>query len=250
MLGQKIKSLRLSNNLTLEELATKLNSKYPDTINFNKGKLSKWENNKEEPKLSSVRLLADFYGIGIDDLYDDGQSKQSRDNSIENIYKQLSPSRQTKVYDFATHQLNEQTKYKNNDKIVSIKEFKTHEVELAGKVSAGGGTYNDKNFIETVEVESMPSHYDLAFQVSGDSMYPTFEDGEIIFVKETCDVYNGQIGVVEINKEAYVKKMYLEGKRLRLVSLNCDNKEDGSRLYPDFYADDHDELFIIGRVIL
>lgn len=171
-------------------------------------------------------------------------------DSITKTSSMLSPSRQTKVYDFATHQLNEQTKYKNNDKIVSIEEFKIHEVELAGKVSAGGGAYNDKNYIETVEVESMPSHYDLAFQVSGDSMYPTFEDGEIIFVKETCDVYNGQIGVVEINKEAYVKKMYLEGKRLRLVSLNCDNKEDGSRLYPDFYADDHDELFIIGRVIL
>ena len=127
---------------------------------------------------------------------------------------------------------------------------KSTTVEIAGKLSAGGGTYNDKNCVETVEVGSTPSHYDLAFQVTGDSMYPTFEDGEIVFVKETNDVYNGQIGAVEINGEAFIKKMYLEGNRLRLVSLNADVDKNGNRLYPDFYSDELDDLYIIGRVII
>ncbi|WP_331274378.1 helix-turn-helix transcriptional regulator [Streptococcus equi] len=56
MIGNKIKELRKSHKMTLEELADNLNKKYPNTINFNKGKISKWENNKEEPRLSSVKI--------------------------------------------------------------------------------------------------------------------------------------------------------------------------------------------------
>ena len=171
-------------------------------------------------------------------------------SSIETIYNQLIPERQSKVYNFAKHQLDEQTRLQTNNKVIVMMPTKSTTVEIAGKLSAGGGTYNDKNCVETVEVGSTPSHYDLAFQVTGDSMYPTFEDGEIVFVKETNDVYNGQIGAVEINGEAFIKKMYLEGTRLRLVSLNADVNENGDRLYPDFYSDELDDLYIIGRVII
>lgn len=71
MLGNRMKQLRLSKKITLEELASRLNERYPDTVNFNKGKLSKWENGKEEPKLSSMRILADYYNTSIDSFYDE-----------------------------------------------------------------------------------------------------------------------------------------------------------------------------------
>lgn len=66
MIGTKIRELRKNNKLTLEELADALNQKYPNTINFNKGKISKWENNKEEPRLSSVKIIADFFDVPLD----------------------------------------------------------------------------------------------------------------------------------------------------------------------------------------
>lgn len=171
-------------------------------------------------------------------------------SSIETIYNKLIPERQSKVYNFANRQLDEQTRLQTNNKVIVMMPTKSTTVEIVGKLSAGGGTYNDKNCVETVEVGRTPSHYDLAFRVTGDSMYPTFEDGEIVFVKETNDVYNGQIGAVEINGEAFIKKMYLEGNRLRLVSLNADVDKNGNRLYPDFYSDELDDLYIIGRVII
>lgn len=196
-------------------------------------------------KVENVIKMADGLGMKAEDLFD-GESK----NSITTIYNQLIPERQSKVYDFAKHQLDEQTRLQTNNKVVVMMPTRSTTVEIAGKLSAGGGTYNDKNCVEIVEVGSTPSHYDLAFQVTGDSMYPTFEDGEIVFVKETNDVYNGQIGAIEINEEAFIKKMYLENNRLRLVSLNTDIDESGNRLYPDFYADELDDLFVIGRVII
>lgn len=203
-----------------------------------------WIKGKTYPRIDKIEMLANYFGVSKSDLVEDSIS------SIETIYNQLIPERQSKVYDFAKHQLDEQTRLQTNNKVIVMMPTKSTTVEIAGKLSAGGGTYNDKNCVETVEVGSTPSHYDLAFQVTGDSMYPTFEDGEIVFVKETNDVYNGQIGAVEINGEAFIKKMYLEGNRLRLVSLNADVDKNGNRLYPDFYSDELDDLYIIGRVII
>lgn len=197
-------------------------------------------------KVENVIKIADGLNMKAEDL-------MSLDNtqSIFTIYNQLDQKRQAKVYNFADRQLREQ-KYGVADagKIVPLKPRVKQTVDIYGRLSAGGGAYNDKAVIETVEVDSAPSKYDMAFVVAGDSMEPMFEDGEVVFVNETQDIFNGQIAAIEINNEAFIKKIYLEDKRMRLVSLNTDIKADGSRLYPDFYADECDNLFVIGRVIM
>ncbi|EAC8477252.1 XRE family transcriptional regulator [Listeria monocytogenes] len=81
MLGKKIQQLRKNRNMTLEELAADLNKNYPDTLNFNKGKLSKWENEKEEPKLSSARILADYFGVSLDYLLERESIREEFDDS-------------------------------------------------------------------------------------------------------------------------------------------------------------------------
>ncbi|MEW4691871.1 helix-turn-helix transcriptional regulator, partial [Streptococcus anginosus] len=92
MIGNKIKELRKIHELTLEELADSLNKKYPNTVNFNKGKISKWENNKEEPRLSSVKILADFFNVPLD-FFNDENINQPQ---ILSIYNQLEQPRQEK----------------------------------------------------------------------------------------------------------------------------------------------------------
>lgn len=197
-------------------------------------------------KVENVIKIADGLNMKAEDL-------MSLDNtqSISTIYNQLDQKRQAKVYNFADRQLREQ-KYGVADagKIVPLKRREPKTVDIYGRLSAGGGAYNDKSVIETVEVDSAPSKYDMAFVVAGDSMEPMFEDGEVVFVNETQDVFNGQIAAIEINDEAFIKKIYIEGKRMRMVSLNVDTDKDGKRLYPDFYADECDNLFVIGRVIM
>lgn len=197
-------------------------------------------------KVENVIKIADGLNMRAEDL-------MSLDNtqSISTIYNQLDQKRQAKVYNFADRQLREQ-KYGVADagKIVPLKRREPKIVDIYGRLSAGGGAYNDKAVIETVEVDSAPPKYDMAFVVSGDSMEPMFEDGEVVFVNETQDVFNGQIAAIEINDEAFIKKIYIEGKRMRMVSLNVDTDKNGKRLYPDFYADECDNLFVIGRVIM
>ncbi|EOW2621773.1 helix-turn-helix transcriptional regulator, partial [Enterococcus hirae] len=136
----------------------------------------------------------------------------------------------------------------------AVDEDEKQEVPYVGLLSAGHGcpNYDKERPLGTVTMREsqIPSHYDLAFMVNGNSMHPTFENGEIVFIKLTPHVMNGQIGAVEINGEAFLKKMYVENRRLRLVSLNCECDENGNRLYPDFYSDEYDDLYVIGRVIV
>lgn len=242
-MNEIIKMKRLEKNMSLEDVGK--------LVGVGKSTVRKWENGMIE-NMGRDKIVALSKALDISPIDILGMSeKDLPKSSIESIYNQLDQSRKTKVYNFADRQLREQ-KYGVADagKIVPLKPRKKIPVGIYGRLSAGGGAYNDKSVIETVEVDSAPSKYDMAFVVTGDSMYPTFEDGEVVFVNETQDVFNGQIAAIEINNEAFIKKIYLEGKRMRMVSLNVDTDKNGKRLYPDFYADECDNLFVIGRVIM
>lgn len=83
-LGSKIRNLRKQNKLTLEELADKLNDQNPDS-SFNKGRLSKWENDSDEPRISSLKQVADFFGVSIDYFFDDNSNNQKKNDSPDTI---------------------------------------------------------------------------------------------------------------------------------------------------------------------
>lgn len=240
-LGHNIKMFRKQKNITQDQLAGMLANVYPDTINFNKGKISKWENNKEMPYLSSAKLLADFFGITIDDLInkkfssDDAQFDQCGNvtsyNSISKFYNQLNEKRRLKVNHFIINQLEEQ------------KNESTKVVYIYSKLSAGTGIIDlDPYHVEEIVFDGYIPKHDMAFIVEGDSMQPTFQNGEVVFVEKNTDVHSGQFAAIQINEEAFIKKIYIEDSRLRLVSLNSE--------YEDIYTNKDDDIRVIGKVIL
>lgn len=228
MFSENLKYLRSKFNMDQIDLAEKLGRKSSSSI-------SEWEKGKYTPKAKTLAEIASIFSVDLDDLMNVDLSTQVKPNNITVIYNKLDTPRQKKVYSFAEDQLEEQ------NKVVSIEETQT--VYLNSKLSAGTGIL-DLDPTDTKEIEYngyVPKH-DLAFKVSGDSMYPTFEDGEIVFVEKTPDIYNGQFIAVQINEAAFLKKVYIEDDCLRLVSLN---KE-----YDDIITNGNDDIRVIGRVIL
>lgn len=73
-LGKKIRQLRFRASLTQEQLAEKLGVA-PQSV-------SKWENAVAMPDISTLPLLAEVFGVTIDDLFD--LSAEQRLNRIEN----------------------------------------------------------------------------------------------------------------------------------------------------------------------
>lgn len=240
MIGNKIKELRKSHNLTLEELADTLNKKYPDTINFNKGKISKWENNREEPRLSSVKILADFFNVPLD--YFNGIDIDQAE--ILTIFNQLDEERQEKVVDYATVLLNEQVsmktttvleKYKNDDYVIDYVE---------GLVAAGHGTFQEDNLHMEVKLraEDVPENYDTIAKVAGDSMEPLIEDNDLLFIKVTSQVEINSIGIFQINGKNFVKKLKRDyDGSWYLQSLNSG--------YEEIHLSENDDIRTIGEVV-
>lgn len=68
--GSKLKMIRLLRNLTLDEVAKAMNEIVPESegISYNKGKISKWENDTAEPNLYALKYLLDFYQVSFDDV--------------------------------------------------------------------------------------------------------------------------------------------------------------------------------------
>ncbi|MGJ8731186.1 helix-turn-helix domain-containing protein [Listeria aquatica] len=240
-MGDRIKRLRIEMGLTQEELGKRVGLKRAAINKYEKGNVENMKRSIVE-KMSSLFSVSPSYLMALDE-------SNSEKNTIFQLYNKLEKTRQERVYRYAEQQLNEQ----ENEKVIQAN-FSGNDIDVAGKVAAGLGTQNfDKTqplFTIRMNKEDIPSDYDLALQVTGNSMEPTFEDEEIIFVKEQNEFQNGMIAAVEINEEAFIKKIYKEENRIRLVSLNRDTDESGNRLYPDFYADEKDELYLIGRVVL
>lgn len=234
-IGQRIRNLREMKNMTQTELSQSLGMKTYTTV-------SKWESDDNFPKGRDLKKLSELFGVSSDYLL--GLKTIKNVSSIETIYNKLEKPRQTKVYNFAEQQLEEQ-----NSNVVQFPVQNNHE-EVQAYLSAGTGILNyyeaDKDI---VEVPADAPEHDWIFKIVGDSMKPLFDTGDIVYVdefKQGIDtIQNGRIYVVEVDGEAYIKKVYVyeETKTLRLVSLNKD--------YIDllFRFEDSDIKFI-GRVII
>ena len=73
MFGKKLSAARKGKGLTLEQLADMYNKKYDGGMS--KGTLSKYENEKQEPMISTVGNLAAILGVSVDYLIDETDNK-------------------------------------------------------------------------------------------------------------------------------------------------------------------------------
>lgn len=224
--GERIKARRKELKISADDIANKLGVSRSTIFRYEKGDIEKMPTET----LNEIASILHTTPQSLMGWYD--SSKE-----ITTIYNRLNSDRQTKVYNYAQHELEEQ------NKIIDISEYQENDIYLQSLVSAGTGILDlDPTYGEYVPYEGeVPNHYDLAFKISGNSMVPTFEDGEIIFVEKYPNPINGAIMVVQIDEQAYIKKVYLENDNLRLVSLNQD--------YDDILADGNNNIRIVGKVV-
>ncbi|MDQ7067760.1 MAG: S24 family peptidase [Sulfurimonas sp.] len=112
--------------------------------------------------------------------------------------------------------------------------------------SAGHGCINGECEATniTISKDMLPSFSTKieAIRVSGNSMTPTIEDEDIVFIdKNQTDPINGKIYVVYLCEEVYIKRLFIEPKTKDII-LNSDNP-----IFPQLKADCED-FRIIGLV--
>ena len=103
MLGDKIKLYRENKKMTQNDLA--------DILEVSSGTISKYESGALEPNIESLKKLADFFGITIDELLKD---EEKFDFSNVNVLKALREQKEMKLKGNLYHQTQVSFAYNTN----------------------------------------------------------------------------------------------------------------------------------------
>ena len=241
ILGNSIKEVRKSKKLTQKKLA--------ELTGFKQNTISNHENGNRQLDEGDIRIYAQALGVSPQYLFDLSKpSSVDTTPTIQTIYDELKPPRQAKVLNYAERQLKEQrneeeTKINEVSEVISL-----YQVEVVSETAAACGFnygfgYDDIDR-ENIEVDEQPPRHDIATKVSGDSMQPDYQDGDILYlVDKGLTTYNGDLAVIPYGDRSYFKKIYTENGRLRLVSLN-DKYEDIILDFPPA-EDTHIKIFAV-----
>lgn len=216
--GQRLKTLRKEKKMSQEKLGS--------LLNISKVAVSNWENGKSFPTLDNLNELAKVLEVDTDYFTEHGE--------IIRIYSHLNKSNQHKVVNYSSELLEQQISDDNN--IVDLYSYKTYEGLSAG---TGYSYFNDGDYTLTYSTENI-SH-DFASWVVGDSMEPELPNGDVVLIKQSTNLDDGDIYAVEFNEQTYVKKVYRHKTYLRLVSINEN--------YDDIFAPYEENPRIIGKIV-
>ena len=225
-----IVSLYTEKNWSLSEFARRLG--------LPKSSLSRYFNKSREFPINKVYKFAEVLGVPSEYILG---INESTDDILE-IYNKLVSERKKKVYNYAEQQLDEQHNIIELSDYIQ-EETEWYDVKFYGSVSAGTGLYLDDEQVETISfgADMVPASTDFCLKVNGDSMEPTFHNGDYVFIKRETEFRNGTIGAVIVNGEAYLKKLYITEDSIKLVSLN--------KKYQDITVTDTDNFKYVGTVV-
>jgi repressor LexA len=155
-----------------------------ETLGFKYSTVSEWLSAKKYPRMDKIEQLAEYFGVKKSDLIEDSTPNAEIISTGENIYK----------------------------------------IPLFNSVSAGFGTYACSDIVDYIPLHitnlvDVPEM--LCIKVTGDSMYPKIEDGDIIVVRKQDSVDSGSIAVVILDgEEGFVKRIVYGRDTIELQSIN------------------------------
>lgn len=212
----KLKQKREELGLEQQELA--------ELIGVSKQAYFKWEKGLSKPTKANITKLEKVLKVPEGYLSED---------EISSLYKQLTNPNKEKAITYVRDLVSSQ-------KVISIAE-KRSEYRVYEKLSAGIGAsvYGDLDYDVVYYNEELP--HDFASWVDGNSMEPTYQNGEVALIRETGFDYDGAVYAVVWDSQTYIKKVYREEEGLRLVSINKD--------YPDKFAPFDENPRVVGKIV-
>lgn len=215
--------------LSLSELARR--------VGVAKSALSRYFNKTRQFPLNKVEDFANALGVTSEYLL--GVETSKAIEKLTNIYSRLNDTNKNKVLDYSNKLLHEQ------GRIIEEASNLYKVIAFAG-LSAGKGYAYEEHEQTTVYTDRNDlKPHDFATIVHGDSMEPQYSDGDVVLISNGYDNVQGGVYAVDFNNESYLKRVYFEGNRIRLVSINPN--------YSDKYIylpiDEGTYLNIIGKVV-
>ncbi|MBQ8859335.1 MAG: LexA family transcriptional regulator [Clostridia bacterium] len=237
--AERVKAMKAEKNMTSEQLSRAAGIPL-STLNKVLAGVT------EEPKLSLVLAIADAFACPVGCLLDGENYLTDRlDGNEQRVIQKY------RKLDAGSRELVEMVMDKELERAASTPSA-AENADAAETVqmvvlplyflpaSAGTGTALDENgYCESIEVRATKASMgaDYAIRVSGDSMEPKFEDGDILLVRRQNEVAIGDLGIFVADGEGYFKRFL--GEYLR--SFNPQ--------YQDIWIENFAEFRCCGKVI-
>lgn len=126
-----------------------------------------------------------------------------------------------------------------------IHPIKKKKFRMLGSIACGEPIYCNEDY-ETFIEASADIDADFCVTAKGDSMINArIYDGDVVFIKSTPEVYNGEIAAVIIDNEATLKRVYYYKNENKLV-LSAENPKYAPLVYVD---DELNSINILGRAV-
>ena len=231
--GEKLKQARISKKLTQKQLSDKLD--VSNTV------ISKWEKNINRPDVDILEVMCGILDIEPNSLFNVKNNDNSTYSLVEkklvSDYRKLDDHSKEVVQVVIRKELERNIPNEPNyNNIIPIKKYQVPYYDMP--VSAGTGNPLDEEYPEKIDlVEQPPKGTDFIVRVSGDSMEPTYHNGDKLFVKEQPSIEVGDIGIFVVNGNAYVKELGID----KLISHN--------EKYPDIIINEYITSKCCGKVL-
>jgi bifunctional S24 family peptidase/transcriptional regulator len=213
-------------------------SEFARKLNLPKSSISRYFNKSRQLPINKINLFSDVLGVspeyllGIQTIASDRSKTQ---NELLNVYNKLESKRQSKVYDYASRQLDKQNGIQE-DKVVYL---------VRGRQSAAGSMIH----VDDVDAEMgvlpssiVPNGANELVLITGDSMEPLIKKGSEVYLRYQPTVEDGEIAIVRVEDEGVTcKYLFRDGENIILKSENSK--------YDDIIVDAN-KVSVIGKVLI
>lgn len=155
------------------------------TLGVSQPTISDWEANKKDPSGDRLKRLANYFGV--DELVILGKGVVDLNSTAPQLDDFIALGRSV--------------------------------LPIIGDIACGEPILAEQN-IEGYADLPEGVHADFALRCKGDSMTPTFLNGDLVLIRRQPVVENGQIAAVSIGGEATLKHVYMRESGLMLVADN------------------------------
>ena len=206
-------------------------SEFARKLDLPKSSISRYFNKSRQLPINKINLFADTLGVSSEFLL----GIKISNNDLLDIYNKLDSKRQSKVYEFASHQLDEQNGIQE-EKVVYL---------VRGRQSAAGSMIH----VDDVDAEMgvlpssiVPNGANELVQITGDSMEPLIKKGSEVYLRYQPTVEDGEVAIVRVEDDGVTcKYLYRDGKNVILKSENPK--------YENIVVD-AEKVSVIGKVLL
>ena len=230
--SEVLRELRKKHGYLQQDIADKLDELGVPTA---KAQVSRWETGINNPSIDQFIGLCRIYGVkdvysvfGMGDLSDLEYSLNREGMEKLSEFRKLLVA--SGLY----------APVKLRERVVPFRRRTAPMYDIGA--SAGTGQFLDSDSYEMVEVpDDVPDSATFGLHVCGDSMEPTLEDGQEIWVRMQPTLENGEIGIFFLDGNAFVKEFRRTEDGTFLVSHNTK--------YKPIPITEYNETKIYGRVV-